>query len=401
MYTRLTKIDWLSYTDRVNSLDTIVEMWQSIFGEFTRGEGRIGYRDGLRAFGITILYNPSHDEERMGVHIDITGQGCDMLYSSGFDVFGFITQVLISSEDYGISRLDVAHDYFADDDADFFPYDDLVKSFNELRFVSLVHRTPTSIYSHHSPVVGETCSRDTVYFGSAKSERRLTIYNKLAEKHDKGLSVPKIEVLGEVKQWIRFEFRLRNSLADIFVLALKSEELKPNAQFMDSIRDILSSERTDIVNQCILSIVFIKLLSKFVRFCDNVVSYDSSRSAVCGWWAEFVDIETLFSGYAHISNFVMPSRVYKPCTFETLHKHVSSVSASLYTFLRIFGVEPLLCFMLDKSVKLPRRYQLLLNQFEYERSYRSYDSSDTSNCDFALSAIVQSDYDCFNSALGF
>ncbi len=295
MKMRLTKIDWLSYTDRVNSLDTIVSMWQSIFGEFTRGEGRIGYRDGLRAFGITILYNPSHDEKRMGIHIDITGQGCDMLYSSGFDVFGFITQVLISSEDYGISRLDVAHDYFADDEADFFPYDDLVRSFNELRFVSPVHRTPTSIYSHHSPVVGETCSRDTIYFGSAKSPKRLTIYNKLAEKNDKGLSVPKIEGLGEIKQWIRFEFRLRNELADLFVLALKSEDLKPSTPIM---KTLSPDERSDLENQLTLTIVFIKLLSKHVRFVTKIgVNSSENRSPVCDWWSEFVDIDTLFCDF--------------------------------------------------------------------------------------------------------
>lgn len=366
MYIRLTKIDWLSYTDRVNSLDTIVEMWQSIFGEFTRGEGRIGYRDGLRAFGITILYNPSHDEERMGIHIDITGQGCDMLYSSGFDVFGFITQVLISSEDYGISRLDVAHDYFADDEADFFPYDDLVAAFYDLRFVSLVHRTPTSIYAHHSPVVGETCSRDTIYFGSGKSDRRLTIYNKLAEKHDKGLSVPKIEGLGEIKQWIRFEFRLRNALADIFVLALKSEDLKPSTPIMKTFSPY-PDERSDLENQITLTIVFIKLLSKFVRFCDNVVSYDSSRSAVCGWWAEFVDIDSLFCGYANISHFALPKRVYKPCTFETLHKHVSSNSASIFVFLRIFGADALLRLLTEKQAHLPKRYIQLLNSWESQR----------------------------------
>lgn len=262
---RETKIDWLSYTDKFHDLGEVCEQWFPYFGEPVPFVGRYGYKDRFSSVGIDVMYNGGESRANT-IFTDISGQGTNTLYNQDLKLEDFIVDELIQHDYYNITRLDVAHDFFADSEEDFFPFYKMIEAFNEFRFVSKIHKNGRSCNIVSAP---SACSINgvpdcTLNFGSPSSEIRLRVYNKLAERTAKNAPIPDVFDGNEVKQWIRFELQLRGEPAKAFcsLLGLHS-----------------------------ITTVFLNVLKRYIRFVDVFVEGQSQTSPVCDWWEQFTNIE--------------------------------------------------------------------------------------------------------------
>lgn len=184
----LVLIDWLSITtkelDEVG-ISRLIDM-EEVPWELTKGAR--GYHDRLYFGGISIHYNGRDD---MGVWLEMSGQGCRTFESLGNGnyekLFRFVTL------GHGnITRLDVAFD----DHTGLLPLDQMVEDTLALRFVSRFNFWNVDISS-----VGKS-----LYHGSPKSDIRIRIYDKAAERN-----------CGEGVHWVRVELQLRDKRALRFI----------------------------------------------------------------------------------------------------------------------------------------------------------------------------------------
>ena len=66
-------IDWLSFTSKIHSPESIIDMLGLTGCKFTLTYGMQGYQDRLIFDGISIHYNSCRNE---GVWVEMSGQGC-------------------------------------------------------------------------------------------------------------------------------------------------------------------------------------------------------------------------------------------------------------------------------------------------------------------------------------
>lgn len=261
------KIDWLTFSDKYHDISEVYTDWAERFGEYVSTGGKHGYRDGFYANGCDILYN-GHSFN-MGCCINITGKGTNLLYDQGFKLEDYIRSTIVKEPYYNVSRLDVCLDYFADCDEDMFPFDKLIDHVNNLNFVSKIHKNGRSIHIDSAPAAFNTAVGQptaTVYLGSPGSETRLRIYNKLGEQMAKARGdapvIPDVFDGREVKQWMRFEFQLRDVAAFAFCGLLIDNPI---------------------------NVVFTSLLSRYIRFVEpSLTESNMSRWNTCGWWSLFL-----------------------------------------------------------------------------------------------------------------
>ncbi len=199
-------IDWLSFTSKIHSPQSIIELLGLTGLRFTETYGMQGYQDRLIFEGISIHYN-SHRNE--GVWVEMSGQGCRAFetyckYGDGFlYLFEYFKEF---PEDYHITRLDVAYDDFEQK----IP----IKSFAR----DVLNKNYVSRFKDDSMTV--TCSAGRVGYtidcGSRKSDIKFRIYDKAYERGYRG---------EEHFDWNRFEIQLRNDRALNFIRLLYSENL--------------------------------------------------------------------------------------------------------------------------------------------------------------------------------
>lgn len=199
-------IDWLSFTSKIHSPESIIELLGLIGCKFTETYGMQGYQDRLIFDGISIHYN-SHRSE--GVWVEMSGQGCRAFetycnYNDGFlYLFEYFKEY---PDEYHITRLDVAYDDFRR----FIP----LKSFAR----DVLNKNYVSRFKDSSMTV--TCSAGrvgyTVDCGSRKSDIKFRIYDKAYERGYRD---------DEHFIWNRFEIQMRNDRALNFIKLLDSESL--------------------------------------------------------------------------------------------------------------------------------------------------------------------------------
>lgn len=199
-------IDWLSFTSRIHSPDSIIELLGLTGCKFTLTYGMQGYQDRLIFDGISIHYNSYRNE---GVWVEMSGQGCRAFetYCEYEDGFLYLFEYFKDSPDeYHITRLDVAYDDFSG----VIP----LKSFAR----DILNKNYVSRFKDSSMTV--TCSAGRVGYtidcGSRKSDIKFRIYDKAYERgyHD-----------DDHFTWNRFEIQLRNDRALNFIKLLDSENL--------------------------------------------------------------------------------------------------------------------------------------------------------------------------------
>lgn len=199
-------IDWLSFTSKIHSPQSIIELLGLTGCNFTLTYGMQGYQDRLIFEGISIHYN-SHRNE--GVWVEMSGQGCRAFetyceYNDGFlYLFEYFKEY---PDEYHITRLDVAYDDFHN----VIP----IKSFAR----DVLNKNYVSRFKDYSLTV--TCSAGRVGYtidcGSRKSDIKFRVYDKAYERGYRD---------EDHFDWNRFEIQMRNDRAFNFIKLLDSENL--------------------------------------------------------------------------------------------------------------------------------------------------------------------------------
>ena len=196
--------DWLTFTSKVDTLESIFDLLGLKSDDFIECEkGWNGYKKRLTYENISICYDGSkffdksgvmHD---MGICVNMSGKGCRAFESlSNIDFFGLFKSIS-NSDNYNITRLDVAFDDF-DNVLDI---EMLEKDTRNRNFVSKFKKGKIET-SWDCEDYG-VC----IYFGTRSSELMFRIYDKLAEQ----------KIVNSDEHWVRFEMMLKNDRASFFV----------------------------------------------------------------------------------------------------------------------------------------------------------------------------------------
>ena len=179
-------------------------------------KGFQGYRKRAVFDDILIAFDAPDNTTNMGVHLNMTGQGCrqyESFYPNSKNVWSDLF-LLIITQNHKFSRLDVAID-------DFHGYFTINQLYNTAKKGNMTAKRISKARSYEEFFLenGETFSR-TLYVG--KSEWQIRFYNKLAERKNKGF-----DLYDYVKFWNRYEIQLRNHVATsaAFIIAHDYYEL--------------------------------------------------------------------------------------------------------------------------------------------------------------------------------
>lgn len=295
-------------------------LFEDFFGAMT------GYLDCKRYGNIFVSYNPN--EKMMlrtaGVCVSMSGDGCrtfenhsslgaDRVDRQGMSsgAFPALIEKIHITEDASCTRVDLA----CDDFTGLLDIDTIREYAEDGSYNSRLR----SVDLHHSKM-GQEVTGDTIYFGSAKSDFRIRIYDKAKERGD--LS----------RHWVRCEFVLRHENAQGFV-----------DHFCNT--SCLSDLASGIANDKF----------KFIELDDSNIS----RCSTAIWWSDFVD---------NLANVILFSREEIDHsivqTKEWLDYQVSAALAMVYRAQGYFAVQELLQHGLNR---LKPRHDAMIADYQHLR----------------------------------
>ncbi|WP_313150971.1 replication initiation factor domain-containing protein [Lysinibacillus capsici] len=192
-------VDWLQVTFKnVSSSQDIIHLLGLDSEEFIEYEtGKYGFTNHMRFGHIAIYY--SYKEDTL-YHLEITGQGCRELEQ--FGKHDWVTLLgLILMLDVNITRFDIAVD-------DFKGYFTFTRLINKIKKGHVRSRFRKARILEDVLLNDGSTAGTTIYFGSAKSDIQVRIYDKLGERVSKGHTIQEgIEV------WNRTEIQMRDKRA--------------------------------------------------------------------------------------------------------------------------------------------------------------------------------------------
>lgn len=297
-------VDWFSFSSKVDSLTSILDVLGLSHVKFDVINGFYGYRDSLYCDGIRIHYNPRTDD--MGILIEMSGKGCRAFetYSNvGFsELFFYIKNQSIT--DYNVTRLDIAFD----DKDHILPIKKIEKDTRAENFISKFRKWG----------IQETSEGDTVYHGSAKSDIMLRIYDKAAERRISD------------EHWIRVEIQLRQERAYSFL-----------CQYIDTQN---------------LGNLFCGVLFNYIRY---IVPSDITRKDRCKlrpYW------QKLINKACKVKIFTPCNLEYN---LDNLHEFVvNQAGGAIETYMKIFGDDYLKANLSERKSPLNPKYKRLINEME-------------------------------------
>lgn len=237
-------IDWFSFTSKIDSPQSIIDLMGLVGVKFTECNGAQGYRNRLAFDGINIHYNHRINE---GIWVEMSGKGCRAFESYSLTDFNHLIHYILDSrldsrKDYNITRVDIAYDSFNG----VIPINQFAKDVLNQNFVSK--------FSDKSMLV--TCSAGRVGYtidcGSRHSDVRFRCYDKAYERG----YLPEDNV-----SWIRFEIQLRDDRALNFLSLVDSDNL---------------------------GILFSGVVSNYLRVVRPSLDSNKSRWPVKKWWIDFL-----------------------------------------------------------------------------------------------------------------
>lgn len=181
--------DWFSFTTKILDVSYIIDLLGLPPESFVSGKASKGYLERCYCNGISI-----HAGGREELWVEMSGQGCRYLESFGKISWTDLFEVCMS-EGFHITRLDVAYD----DHTGLLNIGKLQRDFLSQNFVSKMEFWSCDISS-----VGVS-----LYHGSPKSDVRIRIYDKAAERNRV-----------EEGSWVRVELQLRRDHAKRFISLL-------------------------------------------------------------------------------------------------------------------------------------------------------------------------------------
>jgi phage replication initiation protein len=243
-------VDWLQVTFKnLQSPEQVTQILGLDFSDFIHFEsGKYGYAFHYRFGHIAIYYS----YEISHLHLEITGQGCRELEQlsphSWIELLGLILML-----DVNITRLDFA----IDDIKGYFTFKQLIRKIKNGHVRSRFKKA--RVFEDVVLNDGSTAGT-TIYFGSAKSDILVRIYDKFQER----LSAGK-EIESGIDVWNRVEIQLRDDRAKIAAF-----ELVHN---FDTIGEIVQ-----------------RILRNYVLFCDPKKNdTNKSRWPISAFWIKFLD----------------------------------------------------------------------------------------------------------------
>lgn len=190
--------DWLSFTVRNMEPEDVMDLLRLKEYSWELRTGFYGYHWRYTIPGISIHFDGA---ENQGVLCEMSGSGCRYFESHsdygelGWNTFFFVLDHLPADKSLKYTRLDIAFD----DHEGLIPFDKLIQDTLANNWVSSFRWAEVQLGA------GNNHGR-TVYFGSPRSEARIRIYDKAAERH--------AEAEGH---WIRIEMQLRRERAAAFL----------------------------------------------------------------------------------------------------------------------------------------------------------------------------------------
>lgn len=265
--------DWLSFTVPVRNFnDLTVRSVRSFLKELgldfnfdAREKGAYGYTNSLSyANAINVLYNDleslvTNSEDRlkqaldMGIHVEMTGQGCRYFEGSeNNDWIEFFN--LLRSLGAKFKRLDIA----LDDYKKMIKFSTVKEKIRSGEVVSLSRKRDvieTKITQKEEFNNKGDSKGLTVYFGTRASNIYIRFYDKKKEQEGKGIKV-------DVSSWQRYEIVLRNEKAT------------------DFIERFCEGETFDTL--------YLGVLSGAIRFIDKGTDSNKARWETSPFWIEFL-----------------------------------------------------------------------------------------------------------------
>lgn len=274
--------DYLAFTTKIDSIDSIVKFLGLDNLNFTTSKGFHGYRQRLYFDGIHIHFD---GQPNMGICVEMSGQGCRNFETFGTGDFMEVFSYIFSNPDnLHITRLDVAYDDFDG----FLNFDELLDDVRNYNWVSRFRELP--VEQNFSK--DETKRGVTIYCGSKKSEVMFRIYDKKAEQKRLDLN-----------HWTRFEMQLRRDRSLTFIEML----LAGND----------------------LNTLFVSVVNNYIRFIEPTDT-DSNlwRAPMAGYWAKFITTLSKTSLYR-------PGTDYNISNLENFV--VKQCSSAIVSFIALFG----------------------------------------------------------------
>lgn len=306
-------IDWVSFTSQIDSIYSIIEFLGLTKVPFDEIGGKHGYRDSLYYNGIRIFYNPGKDN--MGILIDLSGTGCRAFESYGTGDFQSIFDLCIKeSENYNITRLDVAYD----DKEGTVPIYKVRTDTEQLNWVS--RWTEWEVRNSSKGI--------TINLGSPESDTFLRIYDKAAERgYDP-----------EEMQWIRCELQLRRERAFEFIKMLDDE----------NIGDLWSG-----------------VVHNYIRFVQPTSDSNKSRWPTRKYWLKLLN-EAL-----KVKLYVKPGEEYN---MGNLHNYVfKQAVGAIKTSIKIMGKEKFYEEVENAKVELNPKYKRLISENKLHKERKIYE----------------------------
>lgn len=220
----------------------------------SENRGRNGYN---HLYSYKNVYIWTTEREDMGIHFEITGQGCRDLEELGLN---FIDVIHRLNFNYRVkySRIDLSIDDFTND----------YYNVGKIRYYlenNLISSKLRSFYLTNSgSIENNHLAGQTIQFGNKASLLHITFYNKLLERENNNIIID-----NSIKYWTRTELRFRDELAKkIIDLILNGKEINKiiKGVLKDKIRFLSRNDKSTRKERVKTASWWLKFLNK----CDNI-----------------------------------------------------------------------------------------------------------------------------------
>lgn len=309
--------------------------------------GRNGYTDLYNYKNINIWTTTN---AQMGIHIEITGQGCRDLEDLHINIFSFIDKL---ERNYKVkySRIDLSIDDFTND------YYDLKKVYYYLKNNLISTRLRTFYNTTSGSVNNYDLLGHTLQFGSKAGLIHITFYDKLKERRANNYIVD-----DNIKYWTRTEIRFRNEKAK------------------DVIKHII--ERREI------NTIIKGILKHYIRFLVPGNYKQKTKLNTVSWWNDFIgNVDDLQLMNPHVYTSIQRKKVWLD---ESVSKTQFMVLASKLetTELDYVSADLLLKMLKNGSNKITVKDLNLINQERINNNLMPFSEDDIKDIARGLKDVI-------------
>ncbi len=320
-------IDYFTFVSKIDDERTIIRLLGLEDLPFEEAPGLYFYSKSLRYENkIIILFGGHKFKDANGkicmdnnVCVQMSGKGCRVFETnSKYSFMDLIKYLYENSDDYNITRIDLAYD-------DFSGIFDMQTLISDVRAKNYITKT-------RKWKIEEGSDGSSIYFGSIHSLIRLRIYDKAAE-----------QLINDGTHWVRVELQLRDDRSQAIVNYINS-------------------------GICIDEVYF-NALNNYIRFVEPSEDTNKSRWNLKSYWDKFLEY------YGKLSLYCEPGDYY--CN-ERLEKFVRvQCSAAVSSFVAIYGLKPFLKLLYNRSTQdINHKYVNLLVQNNTDMEHLRFEVSE-------------------------